>query len=193
MEYPNEFIAAFNHGMLYEIGPFFDPKNPGVISGACATKAEKRMVGYVNDPQDRGGLTKYGIAKNANPKVDVQNLNLAGAMAIYYQNYWIASKCHQLTHPITVVHFDVAVNHGVGRAAQFLQGAVGVNVDGAIGPKTLSAVDCIHPATVIERISAIRAARYNAIVKNDPTQAKFLNGWLRRNNEVTQYALAQLS
>ena len=44
--------------------------------------------GYVNDPNDPGGETKYGIAKNSHPNVDIANLTLDQAKAIYKTEYW---------------------------------------------------------------------------------------------------------
>lgn len=187
------FKAAFAHAMLYEIGAFFNVNDPEVIAGLCETKEQKKKVGYVNIKEDTGGLTKYGIAKNANPEVDVQNLNLAGAMEIYERKYWNVAKCEQLVYPVSIMHFDCAVNMGVGRAAKFLQQAVGAVQDGIIGPKTIDAVNCTNPAVVIEKYAAAREARYNGIVAANPSQAKFLNGWLRRNNEVKQYCLDKLA
>jgi len=187
------FKAAFAHAMIYEIGAFFNVNDPETIAGLCETGAQKKKVGYVNIKEDTGGLTKYGVAKNANPEVDVQNLDLAGAMEIYERKYWIAAKCDQLQSPVSIMHFDCAVNMGVGRAAKFLQAAAGVTVDGAIGAKTIAAVDCTDPKVIIERYAAAREARYNAIVAANPSQAKFLKGWLRRNDEVKQYCLGLIA
>ena len=44
--------------------------------------------GYANDPRDPGGETKYGISKRAYPAVDIRNLTLEAAKAIYKRDYW---------------------------------------------------------------------------------------------------------
>lgn len=186
------FRSAFAHSMIYEIGAFFDPNDPEVIAGACETKAQKKKVGYVNIKEDSGGLTKYGVAQNANPEIDVQNLDLAGAMEVYERKYWKLAKCDKLPSPVSLMHFDIAVNMGVGRAAKLLQIAVGVNPDGVIGPMTLNAVNCTNPRVILEKLSKAREDRYNSIVANNPSQSKFIKGWLRRNDEVTQYCLSKL-
>jgi len=187
------FKYAFAHAMIYEIGAFFNIDDPEVIAGLCETKEQKKKVGYVNIKEDTGGLTKYGVAKNANPEIDIQNLDLAGAMEVYERKYWNVAKCEQLVSPVSIMHFDCAVNMGTGRAAKFLQTAVGVEPDGAIGPKTIAAVNCTDPKVVIEKYAAAREARYNAIVAANASQAKFLKGWLRRNDEVKQYCLGKLA
>lgn len=193
MDLTPEFEAAFHHAMIYEVGAFWDPTDPDVISGACQTSAQRRKVGYVNIPEDTGGLTKYGIAQNHNQSVNVHALDLKGAMEVYFKNYWLPSKCHQITIPIKIFHFDASVNHGVGRAAKFLQHCVNVVADGVIGPITLAAVNKREPVELIKALSSVRSDFYHSIVKNNPSQAKFLKGWLRRNDEVTQYSLESLN
>ena len=44
--------------------------------------------GYVNDPDDPGGETNFGIAKRSHPDVDIANLTKAGAKEIYKAEYW---------------------------------------------------------------------------------------------------------
>ncbi len=97
--------------------------------------------GYVNDPTDRGGETKYGIAKRSYPKLDIKNLTLSQASEIYYRDYWVKASCNHLPDHLQLIHFDSAVNHGVSRANKLLQKAIGdITVDGVIGRQTLSKV-----------------------------------------------------
>ena len=76
--YPHAFEEALQHAMLYEVGGFWR-MTPEVEAGLCETKDQKRATGYVNDPADPGGETKYGVAKNANPDVDIRSLDWKGA------------------------------------------------------------------------------------------------------------------
>lgn len=185
------FAAAFNHAMLEEVGKHWDPEDPEVIQGLIDTRQQRRKVGYVNIKQDRGGETKYGIAQNANPEISVRDLDLAGAMNLYYDEYWINGRCDKLPYPVALIHFDGCINHGVGRANKILQEALGVGVDGVIGNQTLSAANQVLPEEIIEKISDIRTNFYNRIVQRDATQSIFLNGWLGRISRVTQHALSQ--
>lgn len=85
--------------------------------------------GYVDNPNDPGGPTKYGIAWNYNREIlremgvkDVHDLTLEQAREIYYHKYWLA--CHADTIPdkrLAYIHFDTAVNHGVGQSTVFLK------------------------------------------------------------------------
>jgi len=77
--------------------------------------------GYVNDPQDPGGETKYGISKRAHPTVDIQALDRTQAEAIYKEKYWDAMGCGHLTDPLDIVVFDSAVNCGKVRTGTWLK------------------------------------------------------------------------
>lgn len=190
MEFSQEFLDAFDHAMIYEVGGFWNPNDPEVQSGAIATREQRRKVGYVNDPHDRGGETKYGIAINGNPGVDVRNLNLTRAMEIYFKNYWLAGSCHIMDYPLNVLHFDGCTNHGIGRANKYIQMALGLkNPDGVIGEKTAEALVQCQPLEVCMAVCDLRENFYKAIVKRDPSQGKFLKGWLRRIGEMRQYCL----
>lgn len=195
MDFNDDFLHAFNHAMLYEVGKFWNPEDPDVIEGRIDTREQRRKVGYVNIPQDRGGETKYGVAQKANPQIRVRDLDLQGAMEVYFSKYWLGGACDKLPYPLTIMHFDGCVNHGPGRARKFLQRALGIpehEVNGDIGPQTLSAVESMDQSDIISAISGIRADFYNAIVERDPTQRMFLNGWMTRINEVTDYTIKQL-
>lgn len=191
-DFTDDFLFAFNHAMIYEVGAFWNPEDPEVIAGLIETKDQRRKVGYVNIPADSGGETKYGVAQRPNPTVAVTTLDLAGAMDVYYNRYWLTSSCDKLSSPLSIIHFDGAVNHGIGRASKFLQTAVGVEADGQIGPATLDAVANKDPKEIILSISQLRIDFYNSIVASKPNQKMFLNGWLRRISEVTAFTLEKL-
>lgn len=76
--------------------------------------------GYVNDPNDPGGETKYGISKRAYPHEDIKNMTLERATKIYYENYWLKAGCNSLPFPFDIVVFDTSVNMGRRRAVEFL-------------------------------------------------------------------------
>ena len=76
-------------------------------------------------------------------------------------------------------------NHGTGRAAKFLQKAVMVNQDGAIGPLTLMAVGEANLEEIINRLAVYRDAFYRSL----STFETFGRGWIRRNDETREQAL----
>jgi lysozyme family protein len=194
-EFTAEFLKAFNHAMIYEIGAGFNSEDPETVAGLIATSAQRKKVGYVNISADKGGETKYGIAQNSNPETNVHDLNLAGAMDVYYNKYYLKSASDKLSYPLNIIHFDGCVNHGVGRACKFLQTAAGMNldqIDGQIGPGTLAKINSCDMKELILSLSKIRAKFYNDIVLRTPSQGIFLNGWMRRINEVTEFTVSQL-
>lgn len=95
--------------------------------------------GYVNDPHDPGGETKFGITKRQYPGEDIAGLTLARAQEIYRHDYWQAVRGDELPWPLALLVFDSAVNQGVGAAIRNLQATLGVKVDGDLGSITLGA------------------------------------------------------
>jgi lysozyme family protein len=188
-EYTAAYEAALDHAMLYEVGGFWNLETPGVREGLIKTAAQRRAVGYVNDPLDRGGETKYGVAKNANMDLNITELDWDATKRVYFKRYWLAGDCQHLPSRLAVLHFDGCVNHGVGRAAKFLQRAVNATADGDIGPATLRAVASKNEMETCASICDQREAFYRTIVRNNPSQGRFLNGWLRRINEMRAFVL----
>ena len=142
--------------------------------------------GYVNDPDDAGGETKYGIAKRWYPAVDIKNLTKAPAKQIYHKDYWKKGKCDKVPPQLRHIFFDMCVNFGRGGAVRVLQEAANsknknkIDVDGGIGPATLKAIQNIS----LDRVRAYRVLRFANIVIQKPKQEKFWLGWFRRALEV---------
>jgi lysozyme family protein len=121
---------------------------------------------------------------------DVSEVTKKDAELIYLYLYYYPSKADQLDWPLNLIHFDSAVNHGVGGAGKLLQRTLNeinnyaVVVDGAVGPITLEAYDYAFTVATITEIAQkyIKKRReyYHAIVRRRPNQQKFLNGWMNR-------------
>lgn len=137
---------------------------------------------YEDDSDDPGGATKYGIDQRSHPEVNIKELTEAGAKAIYWHE-WTNENVGKFPEPLRQVYFNYCVNTGQSRAAKLIQQALGVVVDGIIGPKTMTAVQKADPMNLALATIAKGDAFYRAL--NRP---KFLQGWLNRNK-----ALAQLS
>ena len=141
--------------------------------------------GYVNDPDDPGGETNFGIAKRSHPDVDIKNLTKDGAKEIYYQDYWIKNRVTQMPEDLKHIYFDMCINQGRGRAVKILQHAAnakGANlkVDGGLGPKTIGALKGVE----LDRVRAYRIKYYADLVTRKPDLEKFYFGWFRRGLEV---------
>lgn len=148
--------------------------------------------GFVNDPKDPGGATKYGITQAALAQhrghavtvQDVRDLTLGEAAEIYGAVYWPSIKGDDLPGGVDLFAFDVAVNSGRQRAVLFLQRAVHTSADGQLGPVTLAAVKEAEPVALIDRLRIIRAAFYRSL----GTFVHFGNGWLARDEAVAKVA-----
>jgi lysozyme family protein len=135
--------------------------------------------GYVNDPDDPGGMTKFGISARANPGVDIENLTLAQAKEIYREKYWNEVHGDRWDTPVAIVLFDWAVHAGPNRAIKGLQRCAGARVDGKLGPETISKVNkCgpLLPHLLVQR----RSKSLCKLVIQRPTMGKFLVGWMAR-------------
>jgi len=137
--------------------------------------------GYVNDPKDPGGETKYGVCKRSYPDLDIKNLTLGQAKAIYKRDFWDAVKGDQLPSKLNILVFDSAVNQGVGAAAKMLQAALGVAQDGILGRDTMTAIAKRDLTETCAMFMAGRALRYTG-TRNFDLYGK---GWFKRLFAVT--------
>lgn len=155
--------------------------------------------GYTNDPYDPGGPTNFGVTLGvyaAHRKVTISDANRAALIGdlkaiapavvreIYLQRYWKPASCAELPPALALMHFDAAVNHGVGSAIHFLQEAVGADVDGEIGPQTRAAVAKAAIDACLTRYAVIRERRYRAL----PHFWRFGRGWLTRVSRTLEAA-----
>jgi len=156
----------------------------------------KSEGGYVNDPHDHGGETNLGVTKKAwseylgRPIADgeMRALTVDTVKPFYKKLYWDKVHGDDLPGGLDYAVFDFAVNAGPGRAAKFLQQAVGVTADGAIGPGTMGAVAKADPKHALDQFSAAKESFYKGLVDRDPSQVKFIKGWLARVDHVQQTA-----
>jgi len=149
------------------------------------------------DPRDDGNWTggrqgvgrlkgtKFGIAANSYPDVDIPILTWAAAKAIYRRDYWDRIRADELGQPLDEYLFDLAVNSGARRAAQILQAAVGTLQDGVIGPKTLAAVKA-RPVRDVLRLVFVERAMIFAL---SPRDSIYGRGWFGRLFDTTETAL----
>ena len=138
--------------------------------------------GYVNDKDDMGGETKYGITKRFYPHLDIKNLTKEQARDIYYKDYWIPSKAYKLPVELQYPYFDCVVNTGQSRAVKILQKACNnrntfdIKEDGLIGAATISAAKKLEA----DRFISYRILFYSLLISDNPTQEKFWYGWYKR-------------
>ena len=151
----------------------------------------KHEGGWVDHPSDPGGETNMGVTKHiweawvGHPVKTMKTLTQEDVRPLYKKKYWDVAKCDDLPNGVNYAVFDAAVNSGPGRAAKWLQEAVGAFPDGAIGPKTLATVKAMSPADVI---NAMCDTRQKFLEDLQPFKI-FGKGWTRRVAEVREVAL----
>lgn len=136
--------------------------------------------GYTNNPADPGGETKFGICKRSYPDVDIKNLTLDAAKAIYRRDYWNKLGMDSLPPEVVYSLFDCAVNSGISQACKLLQRAVGAREDGVIGQVTIAQAKSISPLQLVVRLNATRL-QFMTELKG---WESFGKGWARRVAEV---------
>lgn len=127
-----------------------------------------REGGLVNNPNDLGGLSKYGISLKNHPLMtrnEIINLTPQQAGDIYRKSYWQEASCDSYAWPLCLIVFDTAVNMGVGRAKEFMEKISKGNTN-----------------EMSKELIAMRIKYYNEIALNNPKEKEFLAGWLNRVN-----------
>ncbi len=193
---------------------------------AAVRKLLKVEGGFVDDPVDRGGATKYGISLrflvdegaidlDADGRADfdldgdgdidgadIRKLTIGDAKYLYHRCFWQRLNADALPRPIGEMMFDQGVNGGLGSARRLLQLAINrclaraasapaqLKVDRAIGTTTIQAMDWVigwgalgMPALIDAYRVEVRN-RYRAIAAANPSQKRFLKGWLARADEL---------
>jgi lysozyme family protein len=146
----------------------------------------KHEGGYVNDPKDIGGETKYGISKRSYPNLNIKDLTRDQACKIYFVDFWMKAKCEQIVDEnIATKFFDLAVHTGIPQAVKLIQRALrsaGEQVieDEIIGVITLQAINKADPTDLLAALKSEAAGYYRLIAQTNPSQQKFIEGWLNR-------------
>jgi len=143
---------------------------------------------------DRGGLTFAGIDKRSHPEFNYNSPTAKAVVKIYYNDYWVRSKAESLGFPVGEVVANYAVNMGLSPAVKMLQTAINILpgkgatvVDGLIGPKTVAAAKDENQEKLADLIEDEADDRYRGIVNARPSQRKFLQGWLNRNDDLEKW------
>lgn len=167
--------------------------------------------GLVNNPSDPGGITKYGVSlrwlKSIGHDVDndgdidaddIRALTPVQAAGLFKDKFWDAYHLDVLPAVTATALYDAIVNTGPSQAVKFLQRACNfypghaLNDDGALGPKTRSAVSDVAKDTTADMVLAMRSIRerrafYSRLVQQKPSLGIFLKGWLNRCADLEKY------
>jgi lysozyme family protein len=136
--------------------------------------------GYVNDPADPGGETKFGISKRSYPSLDIKSLTRDQVKPIYKADFWGPAGCDAVPDELKYPLFDFAVNSGPRRAVKTLQKRLGVVADGSLGPKTLAEL-MLWPQKALAIALCLDRLYFLTTLNNWPDHGK---GWTRRIRRI---------
>lgn len=137
--------------------------------------------GYVNNLNDSGGETKYGISKKSYPNINISELTIDEAIAIYKRDFWDKPNIDLLINErVARKVFDMGVNMGAFRAVCILQDCVGAKIDGILGDETARLANSMHEQTLIDALRQKQLLHYASIIKKNTSQIEFLHGWINR-------------
>ena len=152
--------------------------------------------GYVNDKDDKGGATKYGISLRFLKSIevcdgdidddgdvdidDIKKLTISESKELYKKYFFDKMLLSQIKDDLASLHiFDHGVNAGTGTAVKLAQRIVKCKEDGIMGKKTITAINEYKNSFVLE-YKNLREIYYATIVAKNPINKKFFNGWINR-------------
>lgn len=146
------------------------------------TLAHEGGAKFTEDPNDRGGATKYGISQRSYPNLDIKNLTEKEARAIYKRDFWDRIRGDEIESQVIAENlFDTCVNMGVRTGSRLAQIALNITpADGIIGSASLEHINAASEAEFISNYTIAKIARYAHICNKDKTQSRYLLGWINR-------------
>lgn len=144
--------------------------------------------GFVDNPNDPGGATNFGILQRDMPGVNIRSITISQAMSFYSTNYW--SKAPYLnisSQEVATKVFDMHVNLGLESAVMIAQHALGFQgaaVDGDMGPMTVNAINAADRNTLLTGMMNLLETHYKLLEARNPKLMVFDRGWMARANKL---------
>lgn len=162
----------------------------------CVDLVLKHEGLWTDNPRDPGGATMKGVTLATYSKFlgrqatkdELRNIPDEHLYAIYENEFYKAVKGDSLPLPLAMVTMDAGVMSGPGRSAKWLQDALGVPADGAIGQGTIAAAQACDLKSTVNSACDIRLA----FLKDLSTWPTFGGGWATRVEDARAQALAAI-
>lgn len=153
---------------------------------------------YTNDPNDKGGPTRYGITKKTYEEFfgklvddsEIEDMTEDVAKKIYATNYWHKLGCDRLLSlPIAIALFDTGVLYGVNRAAKLAQRALSfcgapIRIDGQIGDQSVQHLNQVKDPLFIRTFREQILQRINEVIEEVPSDEEYRHGWTNRADRL---------
>lgn len=157
---------------------------------AYAPKLKAFEGGRSFHPKDKGGPTNRGVTLDTFRRIfgqdktidDLWNMTEGEWLVVMDKEHWDACKADKISNQsIAEIIVDWYINSGIAGIRRS-QEIAGVKPDGIIGPKSLAAFNSADQKELFGRLWNGRHQFYLNIVKRDPSQREFLDGWMNRLN-----------
>lgn len=162
--------------------------------------------GYVDNPDDSGGETNFGITVAVALKWgyvgDMRNLPRETAFNIYEDMYWNSlsgDEIEKLSQPIAAEIVDTGINAGVARAGEFLQRSLNIlnkngqlyrdiKADGIVGSKTVEALrlylNVRKEGVLLKMLNCLQGAFYVELAERREKDEAFIYGWFANRVKI---------
>jgi lysozyme family protein len=139
--------------------------------------------GYVDNPKDPGGATKYGVTQADMPGIDIQDITEQDATE-YYKEHYVKPLYMEIECQLTCDKlFDMGVLFGIGTAVKILQLTMGIrDPDGVFGPETLGITNEADQTTLMTSYQANMVTHAVNTAAHNPHLQYALRGWTNRIN-----------
>lgn len=143
-------------------------------------------VGNIKDEylKDGAGRTFAGLTSEHDGLQIIGQPSPTWVTETYYRKYWVPFE--GLPSSVAQITANYGLNMGKGTAIRMLQRALGVEVDGRLGPITTRAAWQTDQTDLCLKLIELGRARYEEI--GTGSRARFLSGWLNRNAAIKQFA-----
>jgi lysozyme family protein len=153
-----------------------------------APKLQMVEGGFSNHPEDFGKATMKGVTLatyrsycgEEKTVKDLMNISHGTWKNIMKDMYWDKCLADEIENQsVAEIVVDWCVNSGMVGLRK-VQEIVDTKPDGIAGPKTLAAINGSEQSELFDRIMSARKQFYVNIVKRNPRQKVFMNGWMNR-------------
>lgn len=140
-----------------------------------------REGGLSNNKNDKGGTTKYGISVKSYPNIPIADITIDDAAQIYFNDYYLKSKCYAFPIEFQPIYLDSCVLHGIGWTRKALKTKLNCTY-AELSNTCLGFYNEGGINSLINILIELRTQLVNAIVNKNNNQEIFLKGWLNRIN-----------
>lgn len=153
----------------------------------------KHEGGYVDNPNDPGGATRYGISQEMLTEEKIpfkpEEITIPIAKRLYKERYWDRMNLQDIeSQELATILLDMGVLMGPYSVVKTLQGVLNVSQDGVIGPKTIEqsnrAMSSSYSRMLLTGLIKSLQIHFIRLVRDNPKLMEFLEGWIRRTHSL---------